>query len=92
VCNLRLSRLQQGRAKVFLSLVMIKNVSSQKALKSETQSALPQRKMVRTRILEMASREARKYGVVLFQNGVCKTALRSTQEKKEFTGPQKNVE
>ena len=36
--------------------------------------------------------EARKYGVVLFQDGVGKTALGSTQEKKKFACPQKNVE
>jgi hypothetical protein len=55
-----------GRAKMALSVFMIKTVSSQKALTSKTHSALPQRQMVPAKTLEMASREARKYGIVLF--------------------------
>ena len=41
---------------------------------------------------EMAGSQASEHGVVLLQNGIRETARGSAQQKKKFSGPQKNVQ
>ena len=69
-----------------------KNYVKSKLINIQNSFGPPAKETFATKILEMASREPRKYGVVLFQNGVSKTTLGSPQEKKKFACPQKNVE